>query len=95
MLKSGVYLCTSGHVVPAPSMGMYLACQHPVSIEAHGVRTRRSMGIGMVPCGAGIVELSDPEGTFAAAYRLGGTEAVLAVIEERRREGAEGAASGG
>lgn len=92
MMKSGVYVCTSGHVVPTPSMGMYLACQHPVNIVLRGHRPRS--GVGLAPCGAGIVEVPDPEGTLAAAYRLGGTDAVLAVIEDLR-EGAQGAASGG
>ncbi len=70
------YICTSGHVDPAPSMGTYGACQVLLPVAYNGSER------GAVPCGCAVVrEPYDP--ALEAAYRLGGREAVLDVIRLR------------
>lgn len=80
--KATCYVCLAGHVDAVPSMGMYLSCQVPVSIEWRGQQR------GFAPCNNAIVEVPDPDGALEAAYRVGGIEAAKLVIQGRTREGA-------
>ena len=70
------YICTDGHVDPAPSMGSYSSCQVLVPVWVGG-RQR-----GACPCGRAVARVPyDP--TLEAAYRVGGVEAVKELLATR------------
>lgn len=68
------YICEKGHVDLKPSMGTYQSCQVLVPVGL--------TGRGFVGCGCPVVMVPyDP--TLEATFKIGGPEAVLAVVRER------------
>ncbi len=82
---SHAYVCLSYHVTVAPDMGSYAACTHLVP-----VLSKRGL-IGQAPCNAAIARVPDPDGSLEACYRMGGPEAVKALVAVRIGVSREGA----
>jgi hypothetical protein len=71
------YVCTRGHVEPAPTAGQLDHCAHLVQ-----VRAQNNAIVGWAPCGCGIVRVPQDDG-LEAAYASGGAQAVLSLLRER------------
>lgn len=80
MTQNGfTYVCTKGHVDPAPSMGTYAHCQVLEPVHFNG------RVAGAAPCGCAVVKVPHDD-VLEAAFRVGGGDAVMVVLKERQSD---------